>query len=298
MDPADNPAQETLPTQEQLSESTEAPPASEQPSEPTEMFQQQQEQMEQEIPPAQNDRPDYVPEAFWDAENNAPRLEALAKSQQDWKSKYHKVLNDDSGVPEDTKGYLREHLNSEGNKFVFELAEGQVHEIDIDDPVVQAHFELSHNMNLTRKQSDEYLKGMLTSLAGLQEPVDYAVEEAKLGGEEKGAARVQGMKQYLDGLGLSEMERERLAPAIDDIKSFISQNAERVMVMETIMKEQGVFNLPPSDTTINTTTDDMKEYNDLLALAPTGELDENPIKRARLQELEARLARTGHLNVG
>lgn len=226
-------------------------------------------------------RPPSVPEAFWDKDTKTVRIDELAKSREHYRAQHNRLLNDESGVPEDISGYLQDNKNEQGN-YLFAAGEGANQEIPADDPVMLAHLALSQEHNLTKKQSDGYLQGMMKALheAGAAEPIDTKFEESKLG--ENGAERVTGVKLYLDNITLPEGMDS--TDSMAEFKEWVSQKASRTIIVEALMKEGGVHNIPPvSDTDMATADENMIEYDKLLEDPEA--LDENPAKKRRLEHL-------------
>ena len=236
-----------------------------------------------EMDPPASTRPDYVPEAFWDVEAGTANIQKLAESREHFRAQYQKTLNDDSIVPESLEGYLKGNKNEKG-EYIFQLDESSVQTVPSDDPVMKAHLEISKDLRMTDKQSDQYISRMMAAIhaSTTTEPIDTAFEQEKLGKD--GASRVTGMKQYLDLLEMPKGAKEALASDIAEIKNFMSQKAGRVQVMEALMREGGVHNLPPQTDTEMATRDEYEIEYDKLMENPTA-LDESPRLRARLKHL-------------
>jgi len=226
-------------------------------------------------------RPDNIPEKFWNAETGELRLDDLMKSQEHWRSQYQKLMNDESGVPEDVTGYLTTHLNEEGD-FVFPVGEeGTFETIPKDDPLITNHLEASLELGLTPKQSDAYLAKMVKGIheMGQVQEINKATEETKLG--DNGRERFAGAKLFIENLN---MPKERIV----ELKSFALRTAEGVQMLEAIMAESGQLSIPMGTASETTGRAEMETRYDEL-LSDPGALDDNPRLRAEFEGIEKKL---------
>jgi hypothetical protein len=134
--------------------------------------------------PTKAERPDYIPEQFWDPEKGAPRVDAMAKSWNDTRKALNEATKASKGkAPETPEGYLDDWTVPR------EMGEGddakkleRIKEISADDPALQAMAQAAHKHGLTDKQFRGMLTEVLYSVDGLMpEPFDLEREIEALG---------------------------------------------------------------------------------------------------------------------
>jgi hypothetical protein len=155
------------------------------------------------------DRPGWLPEQFWDGEGKRPKLESLAKSWNDLRSR---VAKGEGVVPDKPEAYRLPELDGLPKDLVKE-----------DDPLWTEIRAAAHQAGITQAQLEALAKPYLTAAAKAREtagvPADaeaekrlYAAELARLG--PAGAAVVREVKAWLGGLVgrglLTEAERDAL----------------------------------------------------------------------------------------
>lgn len=224
-------------------------------------------------------RPEYIPEKFWNTETGEPLIEALAKSEDYWRSHYQKLMNDDSGVPEDVSGYLKGRFNEDGDYFSGEGETLQI--IPKDDPILKAHLEGALALGLSPKQADGYWDMMTVAINALGEgnQVDKKAEIAKLG--EHAKVRHDGASVFMDGLNLPKED-------IAVLKTQMLNSAQGIKIMEALMAESGQLSIPLGTATVTTTHQELVAEWEKLGDDPEA-LDNNPTKRARYEFLGKKL---------
>jgi len=141
------------------------------------------------------ERPEFIKEAFWDADTNQPRLEALAKSQADFEKQARAKVGN---LPSDASEY--ELQAPEGMDFT-------------DDVIVEASREIALKHGLTKESYEGFMSDMVGVLAdNAPAPFDAAAEKAKLG--DRADSVIEGVVKWADNLQniglLSETERDAM----------------------------------------------------------------------------------------
>ncbi len=110
-------------------------------------------------------RPEHVPEQFWDAEQGRVKHEAWAKSWNDFRQLAKAPA---SPPPENAAGYA--------------LSDEQAGKLDLSDPVLGVFRDLAFENRLSNEQFQAIVGGFLQKTSGLVgQPQDAAAERAKLG---------------------------------------------------------------------------------------------------------------------
>jgi len=148
---------------------------------------------EAEAPAQGSARPEWLPEQFWDEAAKAPKLEALAKSWSDLRTRIARAGEDPPPSPS-------EYRLPDVDKLPEALKP------TADDPVWQAVRENAHKAGVTQKQLEAivtpYLAHLAAEAAARQDPqalrAAYETELARLG--PNGKAMVREVGQWLKGL--------------------------------------------------------------------------------------------------
>ncbi|MDA0989740.1 MAG: hypothetical protein O3A51_03215 [Verrucomicrobia bacterium] len=185
---------------------------------------------------AKSERPEYLPEKFWDPEGAAPRVESLAKSYGDLERlarKNFETLNDDERAQlHNTLGFdpaaliesdLRQKWEDDrmadrpaaSTDYTFDAAdaglpEGMDFDPQADDPMLNWWREFSHKNGFTNDVFGEGISTWLGALAGMAP--DIEAERGKLG--TNADARLDGVVTYLKGAGLNEAEYAAIEGAV------------------------------------------------------------------------------------
>lgn len=121
------------------------------------------------------DRPENVPEKFWDAEKKAIKSDEMAKAYADLE-KAHGKLRRDKGIkdaPEDVAEYFTEAL---------ELDDDSPFNVGVDDPGLKSWAEVAKKWNVDVDTARGLAKDWMKEMAPhAPEPVDPEAENAKLG---------------------------------------------------------------------------------------------------------------------
>lgn len=159
-----------------------------------------------------SDRPENIPEQFWDAEAGEVKTVELAKSYSDLRKQFNQLQNDKGEVPEDQAEYL--------TNFEFKREDGKTDNIpDIadDDPGLAAAAAAAKNAGLSTSQFASFVNDFLQAIDpalsdAMPEQVDLDAEIAKLGGKEKAIpvikANAMFIRTMVDSGTFSEAEAE------------------------------------------------------------------------------------------
>lgn len=182
------------------------------------------------------DRPDWVPEQFWNAEHGLDAAQ-LAKSYAEARSGLNRKIEEaralDKGkAPEKFEAYL-EAFKPPASSDDRDLS--RFGEINADDPAVQAWARTAHRHGFSSERFNAVLADFMGELnEHLPEPVNMDQEWAKLGGEERGKKLVQAVASDLramvggqDAHALTEGEYKALLA--------MGQRAEFVSAMSKIV---------------------------------------------------------------
>lgn len=134
-------------------------------------------------------RPDWLPENFFDGKTGEVKLEALAKSQADLRKQ---ISSGDHKPPPKPEGY--DFTPSEENaKIASAIIQGD------DDPLVSGFRARAHELGLSQTQASALFNGFLQDAeAILPAPLDVQAEMKKLGPNARGV--IQHMKSRADHL--------------------------------------------------------------------------------------------------
>ena len=142
--------------------------------------------------PAQGDRPEWLPEQFWDEAAKAPKVEVLAKSWSDLRTR---VARGGEDAPPAADGYVLPEVK----ELPAELKPAA------DDPLWKAVRESAHKAGVTQKQLEAIVAPYLRHVAETAPRTDpaaqraaYETELARLGPQGKAVVREVG--QWLAGL--------------------------------------------------------------------------------------------------
>ena len=167
------------------------------------------------------DRPDWMPENFWD-DKDGPDLEALAKSYQEMRSKMsagkHKA-------PKDGK---------------YDIASLQDHGVAEDDPLLNEFKGFAKENGLSQDQFDQITQMYMQHMGEMMDEVETnrEAEIAKLG--PKGEKVIEGLNQWLTKLGNSGA----LPPEQVDAIAKSANNADMIKALQNIRSIYGEKSIP------------------------------------------------------
>lgn len=179
------------------------------------------------------DRPDHIPEKFWDPEKGEPRLEAMAKAYQDLEKK----LGNNKKAPDDYKIELDDDL-----KQLFDPKKAD------SDPMLKWFKDYAKSNNFTQEMFNDALKGFGKTagdfLKGEGAPPampDPKEELGKLG--KNGQAIVDNQVEFLSGL----FKRGELNEGQMQEILILTETAAGIQALQAIRKHYGEAQSIPLD---------------------------------------------------
>lgn len=187
------------------------------------------------------ERPEYVPEKFWDADSQAPNVEAMGQAYTELErfvgkkrdeireeviSQYNQELNESR--PESADDYKIQFPDDHP------LAEIQDQIDTEDDPLLTMWKETAYKAGLS---NEEYVQGIETWIAASQAAVsDRDDVSADLG--ENGNARIEAVEMWA-ARNLEEAEYEALASSVTSTEAFLA--IEKLMSGSKSKGNQGQY---------------------------------------------------------
>ena len=176
----------------------------------------------------EGDRPDFIPEKFWDPESHQPRLEELAKSQRDFETKYR---NREGTKVEDPGDY--EYSVPEGSEHL--LIAGEDGE---EDPLITGYRDFAHKSGMSAEMFQASIEWYLKSGSELAPQMDPAAEVEAMGPQ--GQAKVNMLsaktRQLVDSGVLTDEEQATFIDMWNDAAS--------ATVMHKILSSMGEQSIP------------------------------------------------------
>lgn len=178
--------------------------------------------------PAPGDRPDYLPEKFWDPKTGQARIEELAKSQKDFETKWR--------TREGTK------VENAGD-YEYEIPEGTEHllmqsEDGAEDPLLANFREYAHQSGMSQEMFQATIDWYLKTGAEMVQPYDPEAELAKMGprGKETVGMLSAKTRQLVDTGVLTDEEKN----------AFVNMwsTAENAQIMAKILQAGGEQAIP------------------------------------------------------
>lgn len=224
-------------------------------------------------------RPDGLPDAFWNAEANEVNVPALLKGFKDTKEAHDRLVGNAAGgdkAPKDAAGYWESDLVNDGH---MRLPEGDIPKVQAiypdgvptDDPIMSQMAESAHRNGVTQKQ----FLGIVSDFLVAQEdaiPADIDVD-AELGllGE-NGKDLVDEYNLWSDAL-----KEEGLLNGEDilNMRSF-GKTASTIKTIRKIMsRAQGYSNNNPLILTGDSASEGLPSYEEWYAQIPSA-IHDNP----------------------
>lgn len=184
------------------------------------------------------DRPDFIPEKFWDASSGQAKVEDLARSYSEMEKSFGS--RKEQFFEEFEKGRLAnrpetaEGYSLEINPADLELPEGVQVNIDDNDPMVAWWRERAHEAGFSNEQFNEGIKQyMKHELGGLR---DMEKEREALG--ENAQARIDRVELWM---------RKQVGDDLFNEIQYSLGNHKAVIALEKLMKNSGSIDLTSSD---------------------------------------------------
>lgn len=220
----------------------------------------------------QTDRPEWMPEQFWDPDKGEARTESMAKAWKDTRQ----ALDDakaKKGAPEKAEGYLDgwEQPKTEDGA---DLA--RTKPVAADDPALSVVAEAAHEIGMSKKDFDKFVRKVMVGFDGLlPEPVDEAAEIAALGGEEAADKVIKGVA----GWGVRMFEAGDWNEAEFNAWRGLNRTAAGVSLAAKMMQMGGEKPVP-----LNLEQDGVKSEVELEGMMKDPRYKTDPAYRAQVQK--------------
>lgn len=227
-------------------------------------------------------RPEWLPENFWDAEKGEPNVQGMAKSYSELRKAFNEKNNDKPG--KEVSDYMSEEFYDEEGNFKVEGVE-----LNKEDPVLQKAYEIAKDMGMGVKQANEFISkfaGNMTEF--IPEGIDPEAELAKLG--ENGESIVTGLKTWVDGMkNNGEMDDEVYNAVLE-----LGKTAAGIKALEVLRSKTGELAPPIGESLSGSTHMSLQDwYNATYEThAEAGESKE--AFRQRMSDLGRKLIGNGH----
>lgn len=244
-------------------------------------------------PPIQ--RPDYLPEQFWDSTKGEIRHESLVKSWKEAVSARDKAnAKLDVGTdpaPAEADGYINDEMFGEDGHLTLPPELSAWGKITKDDPMLNAFKAAAHKAGVGEKAFKGLLQNTLELMNPLlPQPVDLDAEITKLDAGEDGRGRriVDGVTRWLTGLQSSGEFSESEVAYLD---ATFGQDAFGLRILQKFMNNQTSDPIPVGPSVVAESVS-QHEWEQMLAnplydeMTPAGES-----YRARVRAIGERLFR-------
>ena len=208
-------------------------------------------------------RPDYIPEKFWDADEEKPKVEELGRGYLELERFVGKKRDE---IRDEVINQYEQELNvnrpEDADKYIASFSEeSRFHEvqdkIDYADPLLSLWRETAYKAGLSQ---GEFSNGVEAYLHSSIPEVDVEAEIAKLG--ENGQARMEAVEMWASK-NLEQDEYEGLAR--------LATSAENIVALEKLMKAnnstvrqtfgEDAVSLKPDRTDLNTAMNDPRYWD-------------------------------------
>lgn len=180
-------------------------------------------------------KPDWLEDKFWNADDATTNVEALNKSYTDLRQAFNDKNNDKAGKSVEDYG-TEDFFNSEGMEGMKE------------DPAMSMAFEAAKEAGLGVKQAQAFITKFMGGMSEFAAPVyDGEAELAKLG--KNGAHMVSGIKTWVDGMKNDGV----LNDEVHDELLKLGSTAAGIKALDVLRQKSGVLNIPNGDALTGTT---------------------------------------------
>lgn len=190
--------------------------------------------------PKEVERPEHIPEKFWDKDNKTIRVDDLVKSYSEVEKELHKTKNANKAPDE------YEVVVPDEYKEVVELPD--------DDPMLVAYKGYAKENDFSQSQFDANLNFFIDFM-NKQAADDQAAEIEKFGGEAKAKETIANVRTFL---------KNRLSPESYLVLTATTTTYEQFQALEELRKLASVQRPPPDDPSLSV-EEDLSE-SDLRAL--------------------------------
>jgi len=183
------------------------------------------------------EKPEWLEEKFWNAEEGSTNVEALNKSYTNLRSEFNKKNNDKAGETIEDYG-TDDFFNSEGMEGMRE------------DPVMSMALEAAKEAGMGVKQAQGFITNFMSGMGEMNPAApafDGEAELAKLG--KNGAHMVSGIKSWVDGMKADGQLNEEVHGELMKLGA----SAAGIKALDVLRQKSGVMNIPNGDALNGTT---------------------------------------------
>lgn len=178
------------------------------------------------------ERPDYIPENFWDVKKGEVNIKALAKSYSELRKKFNEKNNDKT--PENIEDYFDEKYYTEDG-----MLKSDKIEISKDDPALKAAYEIAKNSGMGIKQTNDFINGFIENMADyLPQKISVEDEIKKLGNN--GEKLVSGLKVWVDSM----LKNGEVSEEVYQEMLALGKTAAGVKALDVLRQKSGELTLP------------------------------------------------------
>lgn len=164
----------------------------------------------------QSDRPEHVPEKFWDAESGQVKTDSVLESYTQLEKRFGAF----TGAPEEYEFSLSQELSEQGI------------ELSADDPLIEQFKEMAKESNMSAEMANKlvnmYVEGQYANSLGGEEAEQARIAEEMKQLGDKAEMRINNISRWADA-NLSEEVREGLLEATTTAKGVMA--VERLIAM-------------------------------------------------------------------
>lgn len=227
-------------------------------------------------------RPEYVPENFWDAEKGEVNIEGMSKSYAELRKAFNEKNNDKPG--ENVDDYFSEDFYTEDGKFKSENVE-----ISKDDPAIKAAYEAAKNAGMGIKQANEFISQFVAGMESALPPkVDLQEEMGKLG--ENADRLVSGLKTWVDGMkNNGDIDGE-----VHEAMLELGKTAAGIKALDVLRQKTGELSLPTGEALTGTTHMTLNDWYTATYETHAEAGESRQAFQQRMHELGKKLIGNGH----
>jgi hypothetical protein len=227
-------------------------------------------------------RPEYIPENFWNQEKGEVNLEGMAKSYAEMRKAFNEKNNDKPG--ETIEEYMTDAYFDDDGKFKSETME-----IMKDDPGLNAAFQAAKDAGLGVKQTHEFINKFIDGMKDfMPQPVDIQTELSKLGNNAE--KLVTGLKTWIDGMQTNgDIDAEVHSAMLE-----LGKTAAGIKALDVLRQKTGEMTLPIGEALSGTTHMSLKDWYSATYETHAESGESRAAFRDRMHELGKKLIGKGH----
>lgn len=230
-----------------------------------------------------DERPDWLPENYYDTENKGVHLQSLVKAERDMRGKLAEINKGKPQAPANASDYKFEFDGASVKDAKGEVItkDGKPYAVDTTDPIVAAFAEAAHAEGLPQTTfqtiADKVYRTLISFTHDKYEFYDPAVELAKLG--EGGKPLMEGIHTWLGGL----QSRGTISQAEFNEAMELGKYASGIRFLNKMRTLTGEQPIPISGPTV----DGAEQHSDeeLYAMVGTEKYQTDPAEQERVRKL-------------